>query len=119
MAHKMDGMWTYFEALPGYPPEKDEIMELVIPDSGEVDETKSKHKNKKLDGTATDKTIKLFRGQPADRRDYSGTLVFDQVLSGKKHMVIVGTWKNNPQGKSEHKIAPLDQNEGVWIITKP
>lgn len=119
MAHKMHGTWTYFEALKGKPPVEDGKMKLVIPNSGTVDEAQSNHKTKKLKGTARDNTIELFRGEPQEQRDYSGTLVFDgDLLPGNRVMVIAGTWKNNPQPKPP-KLAPLDQNEGIWIITKP
>lgn len=115
--HKFDGEWTYFEAPVGQPPRRDEKMKLVIPENGTVDDTQSKHKGKKLKGNATDKTITLYRGEPQDKRDYFGVLLFDML--GSEQMVIVGNWKNNPEPGPEPQIAALAQNEGTWIITKP
>lgn len=120
--HKFEGEWRYYESVDGQTPGSDDKMKLVIAGNGTVDPGQSRHKGKRLSGSATNGTLKLERGEQADKRDYFGVLVVDLDILGTETMVIAGGWKNTPMGgggEGKDRAEDVAQNEGIWVIVKP
>lgn len=116
--HKYDGTWRYFENPDGGEDKfsRREDMILAIPtENGDVDKAHSSHNGEEISGKARNNGVTLSRQGTGNTRTLNGVTMFEIPLgSGQVFAVIKGRYRDDPKDR-----APLTQNEGDWVITKP